>query len=215
MIHILVVDDHPPVVHGTRWMLEQEPDMKVSFSSNGEETLARLESSETFDIFLVDLNLQGMNGPELVKRILLKQPDAIILIYTGYDILPYINNLIEIGISGFISKASSRQNLVYTIRYALNGETVIPTELFKQLRRNVNLSVHAGGTAPNLNEREMLILSKISGGSSNKEIAEFLHISQRTLEYAITQIFQKLNVKSRKEASVRAKELGLPFWDSF
>lgn len=215
MIHILVVDDHPSVVHGTKWMLEQETDMQVSFAYSGEDALKRLDSADTFDIFLVDLNLQGMNGFELVKKILLKEPEAIVLIYTGYDIQPYINNLIEIGISGFIAKTSSRKKMVNTIRQAINGDTVIPTAMFKQLRRGVAVPASSGESAPHLNERELLILSKIMDGNSNKEIAEYLHISQRTLEYAITQIFHKLNVKSRKEAATKAKELGLPFWDGF
>lgn len=210
MIQILVVDDHPSVMEGTKVMLEQEGDMYVTIASSGDQALEQLKL-RSFDALLVDLNMSGINGIELVKAVLRLDPDAIILIYTGYDFEPHFNHLIEAGISGFVHKTAPKGTLVTAIRCALNGETVIPTSLFRVLRREGGLGgTSVRGSIPALiNNKELTILKNLALGKSNKEIANILFISQRTLEYALTQVFQKLNVKSRKEAVAKSRQIGL------
>lgn len=212
MINILLVDDHPPIGEGTKHMIEEENDMHATVASTGMQALELLKN-QTFDLLLIDLNMPAMNGLELTQRINDLHVDTPILIYTGYDIHPYFNIGVDAGISGYISKTASREQLIMAIRCALRGETIIPITLFKQLRRKV-IQVVSEGTQQifegvSINETEQAILQQVADGKSNKEVAKILLMSQRNVEYNLTRIFGKLNVSSRAEAIIVAHRLGL------
>ncbi|MDP5274997.1 response regulator transcription factor [Chengkuizengella axinellae] len=213
MIKVLLVDDHPSVGEGTKNRLEQEDDFSVTVVELGTDALQLIEDGAKFDIMLFDLNMPVINGLELTRRVLNINSDAMILIYTGYDIAPNFNILVETGVSGFISKASPLSHLVNSIRYALRGECVIPTNLLRQLRRR-DMSVtdeKSGKTLEltSINEKEQCILQEVAKGKSNKEIAKILYMSQRNVEYNLTRIFEKLKVRSRSEAVIKARKHGL------
>jgi two-component system competent response regulator ComA len=212
VIHILLVDDHPSVGEGTKTMIEQDGEMKVTVAHSALEALNKVQTGkEPFDLILCDLNMPGISGLELTKRLLQLDPDRKIVIYSGYEIGSHFNLLIESGVSGFISKTASREQLHNSIRCALRGEAVIPITLLKQLRRNEVLVARSELSIEDvsINEKEMTILSEVAAGVSNKELAASLHVSQRNVEYQLTRIFEKLNVRSRSEAIREAKRLGL------
>lgn len=210
MIRILLVDDHPSVGEGTKTMIEQDGDMKVTVAHSALEALDKIHS-EPFDIILCDLNMPGISGLELTKRLILNDPERKVIIYSGYEIGTHFNLLIESGVSGFISKTASRDQLHNSIRCALRGEAVIPISLLKQLRRHEVAIARSEVSIEDvsINEKEMTILHEVAAGVSNKELAVMLHVSQRNVEYQLTKIFEKLNVRSRSEAIREAKRLGL------
>lgn len=211
MIEILLVDDHPSVGEGTKMMIEKEVDMTVTVVCSGQEAVNCIHE-RAFDLMLFDLNMPGISGLELTRRVLAINSDAIVVIYSGYDISAHYNILIESGVAGFISKTSSRDQLITAIRCALRGEAVIPISLLKQLRRN-DIRSGTGWSQKiedvSINEKEQEILQGVANGLSNKEIASMLIMSQRTVEYNLTRIFEKLNVRSRSEAIIVAKRFGL------
>lgn len=210
MIRILLVDDHPSVVEGTKHMLQHDPEMQVTVALSAMDALEMLET-ESFDVMLFDLNMPTINGLELTKRIIQRDPESIIIIYTGYEIGGYFNLLMDSGVSGFISKTTSREQLINAIRCAVRGESVVPTSLLKQLRRN-EVSVSKGDSTiekVSINEKEQEILQEVAKGSANKDIAAKMHMSQRSVEYHLTRIFEKLGVRSRSEAVAEAKRIGL------
>ncbi|USB32703.1 response regulator transcription factor [Paenibacillus sp. YPG26] len=213
MIRILIVDDHPSARDGTRAKLEQEQDMIVTDVCSGMEALSLIEAGERFDVMLFDLNMPVISGLELTKRVLEIHSCACILIYSGYDIAPNFNLLIEAGISGFVSKASPWGHLIQSIRYATQGDSIIPTSLLKQLRRHdIKLPGHDSNGASELTsitQKEQTILQEIALGKSNKDIANLLYMSQRNVEYHLSRIFEKLHVRSRFEAIAEAKKHGL------
>lgn len=211
MIRVLLVDDHPSVGEGTKHMIEQDPDIQVTIVFSGIEALERIEQNK-FDVMLFDLNMPVISGLELTKRVIASDLDAVVLIYTGYDLATHYNMLLDAGVSGFISKASTREQLITAIRCALRGEAVVPVQLLKQLRRSEVRFQQSDGKVieeVSINEKEQLILREVATGGSNKEIAAKLFMSQRTVEYNLTRIFEKLNVRSRSEAIVEAGRLGL------
>ncbi|MYL34200.1 response regulator [Pontibacillus yanchengensis] len=214
MIRILIVDDHPAVGTGTKTLLEQEDDMEVDVISDSLQTENQL-NEKTYDVLLLDLYMPGLNGIELSKQIKTAYPDMKVLIYTGFDLSTHFNLLVESNISGFVSKTASKEQLVTAIHCALREEVVVPLHLFKQLRRaeaKVNDTNSEGDEkvlAISLNEKEHNILNEVSKGYTNKHIAQNLHMSQRSVEYTLTGIFNKLEVRSRTEALMKAKELGL------
>ncbi|SEN04987.1 response regulator transcription factor [Paenibacillus sp. OV219] len=212
MISILLADDHPSVREGTIHMLERESDMSITAVSTGAEVLEKLKR-ETYDILLLDLIMPGMNGLEVARSICELNLDVRIIIYTGYDIEPHFNLLVENGVSGFISKLSSREQMIQSLRCAVNGEAMLPIKLLKQLRRTGIQMMHARGEKSldriSISSKEQSILNEVCSGKSNKELAEVFFMSQRTIEYHLTRIFEKLNVSSRGEAIAEAQRLGL------
>lgn len=210
MIQILLVDDHPSVMEGTRVLLEQEGDMKVTFAKSAHEVL-EMVVCHSFDVMLFDFHIADVNGIELAKQVLKINVDAVILIYTGYEMTSHFNLMIESGIVGFISKTNNREQLAAAIRCALRGEVILPYALVKQLRK-VPLSgmeIDAKQATSMISKKEHEMLTEIAKGKSNKEIAEIVLMSQRSVEYSLTNLFQKLNVKSRIEAAMKAKRLGI------
>ncbi|MBD8007623.1 response regulator transcription factor [Bacillus norwichensis] len=212
MINVLIVDDHPAVGEGTRTIIESEQDMKADVLFESDKIMEVLEKGK-YDIYLIDLYMPKMNGIELTKMILQFDPDATILIYTGYDVVSHFNLLIEAGASGFISKTSTREQLITSIRCSLRDEAVISIQLLKQLKRVESApSVNEGKQyleKISLSTKEQKILDGISKGHTNKAIALELSMSQRTVEYHLTKIFTKLGVGSRTEALLKSEELGL------
>lgn len=209
MNHILLVDDHPLVMEGTRMILELEGDMQVSLANTAGQALEQVRARQ-YDVMLLDLHIGETNGIDLAKQILSIAPYAILLIYTGFEFSNHFNLMIEAGISGFILKTTSSEQLVNAIRCALRGETILPLSLVKQLRRTALQSPSSNGrqTAAAISNEEYEILQQIAKGRSNKEIAGTVLMSQRSLEYCLTGLFHKLNVKSRMEAVLKAKQMG-------
>ncbi|CAI6075104.1 response regulator [Cohnella sp. JJ-181] len=210
MIEVLLVDDHPSVMEGTKLLLEQEGDISVRLAGTA-AAATELAGRQRFDVMLVDLQMPDINGLELSKRILGIRPEATILIYTGFDFGNHFNLMVESGLAGFLPKTVNREQLVTAVRCAARGEAVLPLELLKQLRRPGAPKQEQGPdhASSAVTERDRQILAEIARGKSNKEIAQSLLISQRSLEYALTDLFQKLKVKSRVEAVMKAGQLGI------
>jgi len=216
MIRILLVDDHPSVGEGTKTMIEQDPSMSVKVVLSAIEAL-EVVNQENFDIIMCDLNMPTISGLELTKRLIQECPERKIIIYTGYEISSHFNLLIESGASGFISKTVSREQLHNAIHCAMRDEATLPISLLKQLRRS-EVKIKRGTNIveeTSINEREQEILQEVADGKSNRDIATKLLMSQRTVEYNLTRIFEKLGVRSRSEAIVEAKRLGLVRMESF
>jgi two-component system competent response regulator ComA len=191
-------------------ILEQEGDMKVSLADSAVKALEMIVA-QPYDVLLFDLHIADINGIDLAKQALKMKPEAVILIYTGFEFNNHFNLMIEAGICGFINKTSNSEQLITAVRCALRGEVVLPISLVKQLRRS---SLQASETkdrkhaALAITNKEYEILKEIAKGKSNKDIAERVLMSQRSLEYSLTNLFNKLNVKSRVEAAIKAKQMG-------
>ena len=180
MIKVLIIDDHPAVGEGTKAIIEEDFDMKAYVISDSENALEIL-NKEKFDVYIVDLYMPKLNGIELTKIILQKNSDAKILIYTGFDIATHFNLLIEAGVSGFISKTDSKEQLITAIKCTLREDSVIPTQLLKQLRRVRSSPTTTEGIENlgniSLSVLEQQILDRVSKGQTNKAIAIELSMS--------------------------------------
>ncbi|MGH1298662.1 response regulator [Bacillus pretiosus] len=213
MISVLVVDDHVAVGLGTKALIEQYDDMKVDVLHNSTEVEEML-CSQKYDVYLIDLQMPNINGLDLTKKILNIHSEAAILIFTGFDVFSHYNLLIENGALGVLSKTSSEEQVINAIRHAIKKEVVLSYQLVQQLRIQETVSniTNTDGeimSKVSLNEDEKRILLEVSKGKTNKELAGILNLSQRSVEYKLTDIFHKLKVSSRMEAVQKAKELWL------
>jgi two-component system competent response regulator ComA len=208
-MEILLVDDHRSVVEGTKMLIESEPDMNVTIETDVYYVtdLVRLKK---YDVILLDLYMPNINGADLSRKILEYVPDAVILIYSGFEIAPHFNLLLESGVSGFIAKTSTREQLIQALRCAARKEAIMPMKLLKQLRRQeIIIHSESGNEETAITKEEDKLLRELAKGKSNREISKTLMISQRSLEYSLTELFQKLQVSSRVEAIKKAKSLGI------
>lgn len=133
MISVLVVDDHVTVGLGTKALIEQYDDMKVDVLHNSTEVEGLLHNQK-YDVYLIDLQMPNINGLELTKKILNIHSEAVILIFTGFDVVSHYNLLIENGALEMLSKASSEEQVINAIRHATKKEVVLPYQLIQQLR---------------------------------------------------------------------------------
>lgn len=209
MIKILIVDDHLSIIEGTKMLLEQEPDFQITVENSSLKALDEIKLQH-YDVLLFDLYMPYINGLELTKQALAYNSDLIILIYTGFDIKPHFNLLVEAGVSGFLSKTSSREELVTGIRSALRRQVVLPLTLVRELRRP---GIISGGADSQdkviLTQLELDILGELAKGKSTREIAAALAMSQRSLEYNLTSLYQKFGVRTRVDTVLKAKKLGI------
>ncbi|MEC1967931.1 response regulator transcription factor [Bacillus cereus] len=210
MISALVVDDHVAVGLGTKALIERYNDIEADVFHDSEE-IREVMHNKQYDVYLIDLQMPKINGLELSKYILSVQPEAAILIFTGFDVLAHYNLLIDNGVLGVLSKTSSEKEVVNAIRHAVKKEVILSHQLVRQLRIVENASnINVEGEMKNiisLNDEEKMILVEVGKGKTNRELAEILNLSQRSVEYKLTDIFHKLQVSSRMEAVQKAKEL--------
>jgi two-component system competent response regulator ComA len=210
MIQILLVDDHPLVGEGTKLIIENEEDLKVHFETSALKAL-ELVKQQSFDVMLFDLQMPELDGFELTKKVLEIEPNANVLIYTGYEIIPHLHLFMESGAVGFVPKTATKDHLIRAIRCALNREVVIPFSFLKDIyygSKQESPPEPKKETIP-LSDKEKEILKELAKGKTNKEMAQALFIGQRSLEYSLTNLFHKLGVQTRVEAVIKAKEIGL------
>lgn len=200
MLKILIVDDHYLVGEGTKTMLESEGEISAKYVSTGKEALSL---NEVFDIYIVDIKMPDMTGIELSKELLKKNEKQKIILYTGFADQECLELFTEIGVSGIISKTATKSELIQLIHKVLTDQTIIPLSIFKEKNKNINEESHE------LSERDLVILKAISEGLTNKEIAEKLFLSDRTIEHRLSKIYKALGVKTRGEAITRAIQLKL------
>ncbi len=181
----------------------------VAEASDGDEAV-ELVSKLKPNIVVMDVVMPRLNGIEATRKIKEIAPDTAILILTAYDDDEYVLGLLDAGAAGYLLKSARGRDLVRAIRAIRAGESVLhPKIIAKLLKRATITPVGEQKSSQLLSERELEILKLVASGMSNKEIAERLFLSQRTIKAHLTNIFNKLNVASRSEAIVRGLQWGL------
>lgn len=210
MISVLVIDDHVTVGLGTKALIEQYDDIKADVLHDRVQ-MKEVIKNKKYDVYLIDLQMPKMNSLELFEYTVSVQPEAAILIFTGFDVFAHYNLLMDNGVLGVLSKDSSEERVINAIRHAAEKEVVLPYQLVRQLRITENVSninvEDDSKSVVSLNAEEKTILVEVSKGKTNRELAELLNLSQRSVEYKLTDIFHKLKVSSRMEAVQKAQKL--------
>lgn len=216
-VRVVIVDDHPLLRQGLARLLELEGGIAVvGQASNGLEAL-RLAEEIRPDVVLLDINMPGMNGVEVAKLLREKHEDMGILILTIHDDESYVNEMIRIGVRGYLLKDAEPRQVVQAIKQVAAGESVYSTHLMERVMERYHKLEVQYGRLQNaaalsdlaLTTRELEILNYIVAGMSNKEIASTLFISEKTVKNHITSLLRKLEVEDRTQAAVFAVSQGL------
>jgi len=193
-VKIIVVDDHPIVREGLVTALARREDFTIAgaFASAEELLASRIDA----DVVLLDLELPGMSGVDAVSKI-----DAAVLVLTAYANDEQIDAVLRAGARGYLLKGAALNEIERAIRTVARGETYIDPRVASRL---VALS-----RAPRLSAREREVLALLADGKSNKEIAAALKITERTVKFHVTAIFNKLGAENRAQAVTIAHQRGL------
>ncbi|MFJ8460305.1 response regulator [Lysinibacillus xylanilyticus] len=203
MIDILIVDDHPVVLDGTKTLLQDLTNVRIDTEQDSASVLSRMDAQD-FQLFLIDINMKPLNGIQLSEMIKKKQPEALILLYTGYELSDYYELLIERKVDGLLSKLATKEQVIQTIQAALRGEILLAADFLDFVHQRTNRSNTQQDVL--LSDKEQEILQLVAQGCTNKAIASAIGVTQRTVENYLSKLFVKLNVESRAEAVIVAKE---------
>ena len=202
MIEIMIADDHSMIREGLKQLLELEGDMKVvAEASNGKECLDIIGEVRP-DVLLLDINMPEKNGLEVLQELNLTKKRPKILILTVHNEGDYLLKAVEIGVDGYVLKDSESAELKKAIQTVVSGETYIQPDLIPALNSKRVERDSDKDKIDNLTRRELQVLKLLAVGSYNKEIAEKLGISERTVKNHVSNIFKKLEVTDRTQAAV-------------
>lgn len=210
-IKVLIADDHTMLRESMRNVIGSQDDMEVVGEACDGEEAVRISSDLKPDIAVMDIVMPKLNGIEASKEIKKTSPGTAILILTAYDDIQYVLGLLEAGAAGYLLKSARGHDVVAAIRAVRAGESVLhPSIITKLLQRETSTSIERDGSRwrENLSEREFEVLRLAAASMSNKEIAQKLSVTVRTVKAHLSNIFAKMNVASRTEAILTAVREG-------
>lgn len=207
MTRILLVDDHTLFRSGIRALLASQEDIDVvGEAGEGSEALKLCQILKP-DIVLLDLNMPGLSGLEVLKLMLEDSPQQSVIMLTLSEEADDLLKALQLGAKGYLLKNSNVDYLVNAIRLVAQGGTAIQPEmtstLVAGLRQNKKEETEE---KEQLTLREKEVLKLVSSGQSNKEIARKLDIGESTVKFHIQSILRKLNLSSRVQAAVYASQ---------
>ena len=202
---VLLVDDHSLVRSGLRALLTSAADIQISEAANGRDALSRLRQDRP-DLVLLDLNLPGIGGLELLRRMLLEDKGTRILVLSMHAEPLYVARAMELGARGYLSKNASADELLTAVRRTAHGGRYIESEIAQELALR---AVSPGHDLQDLTERDLEIMRLLAAGMGLTEIADALGIGYKTAANACSRIKAKLGVTRTNDLVRLAMTLGI------
>jgi len=214
-IRLLIADDHALFREGLRALFSALPDIEVmGEAADGEAAIIQVDALKP-DVVLMDINMPGVNGIDATRKILSTHPNLGIIMVTMLEDDASVFAAMRAGARGYVLKGAHHDEILQAIRAVAAGQAVFGPAIAARMMnffQGLNATPHTGPAAqafPELTEREREVLTLIAQGVSNKEIADKLVISVKTVSNHITNIFSKLQVADRAQAIIRARDAGL------
>lgn len=192
---VLVVEDHAIVRAGIRRLLDERGDIEVSEAATGEAALETI-AARAFALVILDLNLPGLAGLELLRRIIRQAPGVPVLIFSQHTEAIYATRALETGARGFVSKNANPEELLEAVDTILNGGTAIEKDVAAEMAAH---DLAEDAYLRPLTERDLEILRLLSAGDSLSEIADKLGIAYKTVANTLSRIKEKLGVGQTSE----------------
>jgi DNA-binding NarL/FixJ family response regulator len=210
MINVLLIDDHPIVHDGVTAVLRADADIRIVGSAdNLDRAIAQIRGAASADkphVVLVDLHLPGEEGISGVRRLIAAFPELRIIVFTAYDVDEYVFGAMQAGAKGYLLKGSSAPELIRAIRHVHGGGTYLSPTIGAKLATH---AVRPRRDTSLLTPRELAVLRLVAAGQSNRQIADSLGITERTVKFHVTAIFNKLGADNRAQAVALAGRRGL------
>ncbi|MEK6683780.1 MAG: response regulator transcription factor [Nitrospirota bacterium] len=211
---VLIADDHQVVREGLSAILTTKEDIEVvGLAKDGVEAV---EMTRTLlpDVVLMDISMPRMNGVEATREIKRENPHIGVVVLTMYAEEEYIFDLVKAGATGYLLKDADSSQIVKAIRAIAEGESLIHPSVASKILNEFSLLAAGKGRKPgrlehDLTDREITVLELVAEGKTNKEIANVLELSEKTVKNHVRNIFHKLHVYDRTQAAVHAIRKGL------
>jgi DNA-binding NarL/FixJ family response regulator len=221
LIRVLIADDHPVVREGFSAIVDMEDDIEVvGQAADGLEAIS-LARALLPDVVLMDLVMPNLDGVAAIEQIRAELPHTQVLILTTYADDEYIMDGVQAGARGYLLKDALPDELVRAIRVVAAGGSLLQPAVAAKVLDKLSALMGGEGEAaplssrPQLTDRELEILTLLAGGARNRDIAEALFISERTVKVHVANLMDKLEARTRTEAVARAIQLGLLARDGF
>ena len=212
MIRLLLVDDQELVCQGLKAMLTLESDLEVvGVANNGQTAIEQVEMLQP-DVVLMDIRMPMMDGREATRIICQRFPDTKVLVVSTFDEDDYIAHAIQAGAKGYLLKDMPVEELAQAIRLVDRGYGQMGPGLMERMVDGI-LDSSTARTEPvepeltQLTPRELDVLNLIGVGSTNREIAQQLYITEGTVKTHITHIFNRLNLRNRSQPAIYANSV--------
>jgi DNA-binding NarL/FixJ family response regulator len=214
MIRLLLVEDQTIIRQGLRRLLESHADLQVvGEADNGQQAVEQVAALQP-DLVLMDVRMPVMDGMTATQLICDHFPQVKVLVLTTFDDEQYIEKVMEFGAIGYLLKDTPSEELADAIRSAYKGYTQLGPGLFKKVFSQRSASKNSASSRnlelADLTPREREVLSLIATGASNREIAEILYITQKTVKNHVSNILNRLNLRDRTQAAVFAHSFLTP-----
>ena len=208
-VKLMIADDHSMIREGLKQLLELEGEFEViEEAKDGEECIEKLKKIIP-DVLLLDINLPKKNGLQVLEEIRKEKKNYKILILTVHNEVEYLMKAVEAGTNGYLLKDSESSELKKAINHIVNGQDYIQPTLIPALNAKMIEKDSDAVMLESLTKREIEVLKLLTVGMYNKEVAEKLSISERTVKNHVSNIFKKINVTDRTQAAVFAIRNGL------
>ena len=194
-IRVLIADDHKIIREGLKHMMKLQSEVQCAAeASSGEEVLKAL-AHDAFDLLLMDMTMDGLSGVELVKQVRAMHPKLPILVLSMHNVAQLAFHALRAGANGYITKDSDPEKLFGAIRKVASGGKYVDPQLSEEM---VLDNVFGRGESPHklLSGREFEIFSLLARGKSNREIAQSLFISEKTVSTYKARIMEKMQLSS-------------------
>lgn len=218
-IKIMLVDDHIIVREGIRTIIENDKDFSIiATSDNGVEAV---ENAKKYNphIIIMDINMPEMNGLDALKIIKDQSINTKVIILTSQTNKEYIIAATKLGAKGYLFKNCDTNDLIKAIREVSIGRTYIDQSVANVLTQNTHYEKESNNKQLEkielLSRREYEVLALISGGLNNKDIGKELFISEKTVKNHITNLFKKIEVNDRVQATIFAYQNGIKYTDGY
>jgi DNA-binding NarL/FixJ family response regulator len=197
-IRVLLADDHETVRQGLKLLLDEQPDMEVVGEAGDGKTAVERCRSLRPDVVVMDVTMPQMNGLAATRLLKEAQPETAVVALTRHHDEAYVQELLRAGASGYVLKQSASVELIRGIRAAATGRQYLDSHLADTVTRNY-LKRHSPvpEAKPPLSDREAEVLKQMAWGLSNKEIAQQLDLSVKTIEVHKANAMRKLNLRGR------------------
>lgn len=207
-ITVLLAEDHAVVRQATAEVIDHQPDMQVVGQVGTGTEAVSLARQLRPDVVVMDIAMPHLSGLEATQQIAQECQECRVLVLTAREEEQYIIELLQAGATGYLPKTVDLGELLEAIRAVARGESVLPPAVASVVVRYLAGEKGLDEVLPPLTDRELQVLALVAGGLTNRQVAQRLRISVRTVEAHLTHIYDKLGVCSRTEAVVRAMQQG-------
>jgi len=208
MIRVMIADDHAVVRRGLRQILSETEDIHVVGEASGPEEVRTKARELRWDVLVLDMNMPGGSGFELLKEMRTQDPKAKVLVLTMFQEEQYGVRAIRAGASGFLNKESAPEKLIEAVRKLALGGKYVSVELAEALASAV-AGESDGNLHDRLSDREMEVFRRLAAGRTVSQIAEELSLSVKTVSTHRTRILKKMGMSSNAELMHYAMKSGL------